>query len=387
MTYLDNLWFHLRVRLRFQGMMRAIYVLLGCALMQGCVTPGTLGKAIEFERLPGWGGDTHSQVWPALLKSCAAVKRIKVENFAAACEAAKALSNPDDKTVKAFLERWFEPRPLRSPDGDTGLITGYYAPILKGSRQRSERFRWPLYGPPSDLVRVELSELFPELKNKRVRGRLVGNRVVPFYDRDELDKDDSLLAGQEVLWVDSAADAFFLHIQGSGRVRLDDGSLVGVGYADQNGHPYRSIGRELIKREEIRREDVSLQSIRAWLVENPDEEMALYATNPSYVFFSLNEDGAAEPKGSLAVRLTPERSIAVDRTRIPFGLPMWIETTLPGSQTPWRRTVMAQDTGGAIRGEVRADVYFGSGDRAEQLAGNMKQRGRLWVLHPRPKSN
>lgn len=360
----------------------ALVVVAGCATMSGGTGP--LGKAMPITELPGWHNDQHSQAWNAFLLSCGAGKRLKNEKLVSLCKEAATLPAGASANAKAFFERNFVARPLRTKQGSTGLITGYYAPLLNGSMTPSARFRFPLYASPKDLITVELAELFPELKGKRVRGRVVGNKLVPYFTRKEIDNGASPIKGEELLWVDSAADAFFLQVQGSGRVQLDDGRVVGVGYANQNGQPYVSIGRELVRMNEIPLADVSLQSIEQWLANNPNRAAELYNKNPSYVFFTLNPDGAKPPRGSLAVDLTPERSIAIDRSLVPLGAPMWIDTTLPVANEPaFRRLVMAQDTGGAIKGAVRADVYFGSGERAELLAGNMKQSGQLWVLEPR----
>lgn len=364
----------------------AVFVLIvasGCALSPE--PSRTLGDAVELTQLPGWNEDSHGQAWQAFVASCTAGKRLKNPKLEAVCERAKAITAPTDRAAAEFFLANFIARPVSAKEGRSGLITGYYAPLLKGSMTPTTRYQVPLYASPDDLITVELADLFPELKGKRVRGRVVGNKLVPYFTREEIDSGGTPLSGQELLWVDSAADAFFLQVQGSGRVRLEDGRVVGVGYANQNGQPYVSIGRELVRMNEIALKDVSLQSIRKWLLDNPDRAASLYNKNPSYVFFALNPNGAQQPKGSLAVPLTAERSIAIDRSLLPLGAPMWIDTTLPTAGEPaFRRLVMAQDTGGAIKGAVRADVFFGSGDRAELLAGNMKQRGQLWVLVPRP---
>ncbi|MGY8996612.1 MAG: murein transglycosylase A, partial [Alphaproteobacteria bacterium] len=201
----------------------------------------------------------------------------------------------------------------------------------------------------------------------------------PLPDRAEID--DGALADQglELLWVDDPIAAFFLHIQGSGRVVLPDGSEVRVGYAGQNGHVYYAIGRELVALEELTREEVSLQSIRAWLHENPDRTFDIMATNPSYIFFD-QVDGEG-PIGAQGVPLTPGRSLAVDRAFYALGVPVWLATKLPDDQ-PWRRLMVTQDTGGAIKGPVRGDIFFGGGDWAEWNAGHMKGQGAIWVLLP-----
>ncbi len=371
---------------------RALLLALSLALpLAGCtlfIPPEAgIGRAVDWDELPGWKEDDLAGAWPALLAQCRRLAG-KGDGWDGACAAAMELQEPGTAEVRAFFEARFRPHEVIGTDGTPeGLITGYYQPTLFGSLTPDERFAYPLYGPPESLLRVELASLFPELEGKRVRGRLVGNRVVPFYDRAEIDGDGQPLRGNEILWVDDPYDAFFLQVQGSGRVELPDGSSVGVGYADQNGHAYVSIGKRLIEWGELTPEEVSLFTIRRWLAENPERAKALLNENPSYVFFTERDLDEPGPRGSLNIPLTAERSAAVDRKRIPLGTPVWLDTTLPAGDgdepAPYRRLLFAQDTGGAIKGPVRADVYFGEGERAERLAGNMKQPGRLFALLPK----
>ena len=232
--------------------------------------------------------------------------------------------------------------------------------------------------------------MHPQLKGLRLRGRVVGHKVVPYYNREAIEKNRQLLKGHELLWVDDAISLFFLQIQGSGKIQLADNKKLAIGYVDQNGHPYVAIGRELINLGVLTRKNVSLQSIRQWLIKNPKKMNAILNTNPSYVFFEIRDKG---PLGSLGVPLTAERSIAVDRKYIKLGLPVWIDTTLPtktsastSSGSKYQRLMFAQDTGGAITGAVRADVFWGAGKRAKYIAGHMKQKGRLFVLLPKNNS-
>lgn len=267
--------------------------------------------------------------------------------------------------------------------GDEGLVTGYYQPMLKGSRQRSEKYPYPLYGKPDDLITVELASLYPELANKRVRGRLVENRLVPYYNRAEIEQEPFPLQGRELLWVDDVIDLFFLQIQGSGIVQLENGEQIPVGYADQNGHAYQSIGRVLIERGELTADKASMQGIKDWAYSHPGELRALLDSNPSYVFFRELPAGLPGPLGALGVPILAGRSVAIDPRYIPLGAPLFLATTYPNSTRPLKRMMLAQDTGGAIKGGVRADFYWGSGHAAGQQAGAMKQRGRIWVLLPR----
>jgi len=370
-------------------------VLLGVSLFAGCVSwfapPPGIGRQVAFSDLPGWTRAPQAAVWPALLKSCdklappATPGRVSKADPAwdSLCRDARTLAAPDDTQVRTFFETHFSAHRVNGNGTRDGLITGYYEPVLNGSFTRSERYRYPLYRRPDDLVTVDLASLYPELKGKPLRGRLQGNRLVPYFSRAEIGDDKNPLAGNELLWVDDPVEAFLLQVQGSGRVRLPDGSQVAIGYADQNGYPYRSLGARLIELGAMKREDVTLTSVRDWLAAHPEETESLLNSNPSYIFFALRDANLDGPLGSLGVALTPERSVAVDPAFIPLGVPVWLDTTYPDGRTVQRLT-MAQDTGGAIKGAVRADLFLGQGSDAGRLAGEMKQVGRLYVLLPKP---
>ena len=363
-----------------------VFALAVVALLGGCAgwfaPPPGIGREVTFAKLPGWEQDRQAAAWPALLKSCDKLAGREAA-WGELCRAARALEAPDDIQARTFFETYFRPHLVYGEGGRDGLITGYYEPLLNGSFTRSERFRFPLYRRPDDLLIVDLASLYPELKGRPVRGRLEGNRVVPYMSRAEIARASDSLAGNELIWVDDAVQAFILQVQGSGRVRLPDGSQVAVGYADQNGHPYRSLGTRLIERGELKREDVTLPRIFDWIAAHPDATEALLNSNPSYVFFKLREASSDGPLGALGVALSAERSVAVDPAFLALGLPLWLDTTLPDGSR-YRRLVLAQDTGGAIKGAVRADVFFGQGETAARLAGEMKQPGQLYVLRPRP---
>lgn len=348
--------------------------------------PG-ISEAVCWNQLEGWKQDQHSEAIPAIQAQCKRMSKKSV-SWKDACSAINDHIVKDDLAAKTFFETYFVPHNIIGKKGiNSGLITGYYEPTLYGSYQADERFHYPLYKQPDDMLIVKLDDRFPQLKGKRVRGRIKGNQVIPYYERSEIDDPERApLSGQEILWVDDSDSAFFLHIQGSGRVQLPDGSMVGVGYANQNGHPYVAIGKKLIERGELTREEVSLQTIRHWLKQNPDKAHALKNENPSYVFFRVRNDLENGPRGSLNVPLTQERSAAVDRKIIPLGTPLWVSTHLPNSGESYQRIVVAQDTGGAIVGPVRADLFFGRGDRAERLAGEMKQSGSIYALLPKQDS-
>lgn len=370
-------------------MWQKILVVLSLAFLGSCTLqppPPGLGEPVAWAMLPGWEADRQSDAWPALLQECRVLPR-KQPQWADVCTSAQALGAVDDARARTFFERWFQPHRFRGsgPEGK-GLVTGYYEPLLHGSLTPDDRYRYPLYRRPDDLIRVDLSELFPELKGKKVRGRLQGQRLVPYYDRAAIDQGKSPLAGNELLWVDDPVDAFFLHVQGSGRVQLPDGSIRAVGYADQNGQPYRSIGKILIERGEIPRDEISLFSIRDWLRSHPEQAGDLLASNTSYVFFEPRANADEQARGSLNVPLTPGRSVAVDPNNIALGTPVWLDTSYPGPEgRPLQRLVLAQDTGGAIKGHARADLFWGNGEEAERLAGEMKQDGAFYVLLPKSK--
>lgn len=320
------------------------------------------------------------------MQSC--IAKNAPEALKSACEAAQPLAVANAVQARAFFEAYFTPYRIvrvESPRSisETGLITGYYEPLLRGSRKASSTFATALYAPPDDMLTIELGDVFPELKGKRVRGRLQGKKVVPYYDRAAL-RNHAALKGKELVWVDSPVDAFFLEVQGSGRVQLNDGATVRLAYADQNGQPYRSIGRYLVDRGELTLEQSSGPAIRSWLQAHPARMREVFDANPGVVFFREEriDDPSQGPKGSLGVPLTAGRSVAVDPSFIPLGAPLFLSTTAPVSETPLQRLVMAQDTGGAIRGPVRADLFWGFGDAAGESAGLMKQQGQLWLLWP-----
>ena len=347
-------------------------------------------RAVAFTELPRWNEDAQQDAWPSFNASCSALlaRQASTAIWAPVCASAATIDGRDALAVRTFFEQHFSAYQVFAGDGEAkGLVTGYYEPLLHGSRQRDERYRFPLYGPPDDLLTVELAELYPELKDKRVRARVEGKRVVPYWPRADIEAGKAAVAGKELLFVDDPVEAFFLQIQGSGRVQLPDASVVRVGYADQNGQPYRSIGRILVERGELPLEKASMQGIKQWGHDHSDALPALLAENPSYVFFreaTPNPAAAIDgPSGALGVPLAVGRSIAVDPRFIPLGAPVYVATTWPLSNRPLNRLMLAQDTGGAIRGPVRADWFWGFGEEAAQQAGRMKQEGTLWLLWPK----
>lgn len=336
----------------------------------------------EWSELPGWTGDNPAPTFAAFLGGCRNQERQAL--WKPVCESARSVEDKSPAALRAWFETQFRPWALTNPDGSrSGLITGYYEPILKGSRQKARGYAHPVFGPPEDMVVVDLAELYPELKRMRLRGRLEGRKLVPYYSRSEWEKQESKRSHEALLWIDDAIDLFFMQIQGSGQIQLTDGSKVRLNYADQNGHPYRSIGKWLIDQGEMKAEQASMQGIKAWAKANPKRLSEMLGANPSLVFFRELPVEGSGPAGALGLPLTPERSIAVDPRHVPLGAPVWLATTRPNSEQALTRLMLAQDTGGAIRGVVRADFYWGSGTEAGNQAGKMRQQGRMWVLMPR----
>lgn len=335
----------------------------------------------KWADLPAWDVVTDADLQPsfdAFVGACRSIGR--KDPWQATCAAAKTAERTD---LRAWFESHFQPWQLVNPDGSrTGLVTGYYEPVVKGSRTRSKAYSVPVFGPPSDLIDVELSELYPELKHLRLRGRIEGRKLVPYYSRADWAKEEPRRSADALLWVDDPIDYFFLQIQGSGQVALDDGRRTRIGYADQNGHPYRSIGKWLIDQGELKAEQASMQGIKQWVKTHPLRVQELLNNNPSLVFFREMPVEGSGPPGALGLPMVPERSIAVDPRVTPLGAPVWLATTRPLSDVPLNRLMVALDTGGAIRGPVRADFYWGSGNEAGDNAGRTRQKGQMWVLLP-----
>lgn len=378
----------------FNRGMTATWVAAAClALLAACATkkapdaPLTVRfEPVPFSKLSGWRTDDALAAWPAIVSSCGVLgRRAEWQSF---CGAVAATSPGDAEFVRGFVERHLKAWRIWRVEGrqraKTGLVTGYYEPLLRGARTRDDTFATPLYRRPPDLLVVDLAEVIPELKGKRVRGRLDGNKVVPYHSRAAT-REAPGLAGHEIVWIDDPLDAFLLEIQGSGRVQLTTGETIRLQYEDQNGHPYRSIGRYLVDQGVMTLDQVNMPAIRRWLAANPQRLREVLDSNPSVVFFreAPLADPAVGPKGAQGVPLTAGRSIAVDPKFVPLGAPVFLATTQPASDVPLRRLVVAQDTGGAIRGPVRADLFFGFGSEAGEQAGMMKQDGEMWLLWPR----
>jgi membrane-bound lytic murein transglycosylase A len=381
--------------------MNRFIVTLGLALLlNGCATtpPQTTDKEqaalvlkpASFTSMPGWASGNQTGALSAFVKSCGRILQKPASSsfgvtggtygdWQPACRAALATPQ-NDASAKALFEQYFTPWQATANGDAEGLFTGYYEASLNGSRTRHGPYQYPLRAKPDDLIVADLGEFKPELKGQKITGRVVGDRFKPYPDNKAI-TEGGLAAGQDrpLVWVDDKIAAFFLQIQGSGTVRLDDGTAMRLNYAGQNGREYYAVGRELVKRGELAKEDVSMQSIRAWMQAHPDQAAGLMYTNPSYVFFRELPAAGTEvsPPGAEGVALTPGHSLAVDHKKIAYGTPIFL--TVPAMN----RLLVAQDTGGAIKGPVRGDVFWGRGADAEHKAGLMKDKGRMWLLLPK----
>lgn len=335
----------------------------GAPIISGQRAAGRM-VAVSWQQVPGWQDDSLLGATAALRQNCSRLSQ--QPTWRRACAAAQQLDDLDMNAARQFFEAYFTPFQFANTDGTLdGLVTGYYEPLLRGSRTRHGPYQYALYRWP---YRYKAGTALP------VRAQLESSGV---------------LAGNELVWVDDPIEAFFLQVQGSGRVTMEDGTTMRVGFGGTNNQPYKSIGRELLDRRELTPAQATMQGIKAWAKANPARVDALLDVNPRFVFFrempgteTLAAGVGTGPIGALGVPLTPERSIAVDPSSIPLGTPVFLQTTRPLSNSPMNRLVFAQDTGSAIKGGVRADYFWGLGDDAGDLAGRMKQTGRMWLLMP-----
>lgn len=367
-----------------------------------------LWKKISWQDLPNWKFSTQNdnnlqQSWNAFLLSCKAWKNQQNQNneksqqwktWQNICNNAQQLAINNNKEIIDFFENNFSAYEVingNNPNAN-GTLTGYYEPLLYGSFTKTNRYKYAIYGEPENLLTIDFAELFdiyPELKNKRLRGRLDKNskKILPYWNRQQLAEfektQDFANTGKPLLFVDDDVALFFLQIQGSGRIQLENGNSVRVGYANQNGQPYQSIGRILVKQNELPLSQASMQGIQRWIKNNPSKKQWLFNQNPSFVFFKINKEISANDGaiGALGVPLTTERSIAIDPRAVPLGTPIFMNTQILNQAT--NRLVMAQDTGGAIKGEIRADLFCGFGSKAGELAGSMNQPLKIWALFPK----
>lgn len=353
-------------------------------------------KPVAYADVPGFAADHLASALPALQKSCVRIATKKPDmsfgpkdfaghyaDWQAACRLLPAAA--DDAGARGYFTANFNAYQVYGAAGPDGLFTGYYEPRLQGSLTKHGAYTVPLYSRPNDLITVNLGDFKPELKGETIVGRVDKQNLVPYYTRAAIEKGALSLQKNEIVWVNNAVDAFFLHIQGSGEVSLDSGEVLHVGFAAQNGRAYTAIGRELIKRGALAKENVSMQNIRAWLEAHPDQAAEVMNINESYVFFR-KLDGAG-PLGAEGVALTPERSLAVDRKKLPYGAPVFVDAAAPeganADAARFQQLMVAQDTGGAITGAVRGDVFWGAGEKATRVAGMMKSPGHDYILLPK----
>ncbi|SRR5579875_164597 len=372
-------------------------LLLVAALLAGCAqrapTARLVLSRVAFADLPGWGDGNQGAALPALLRSCAALTRQpddasmgvagRVGDWRKPCADAAALRDADAATARRFFERDFVPFAMSDDGRGAALVTGYYEPELAGARTPGAAFNVPVLARPPDLVTVALGDFRPSWRGAHIAGRVVDGRLVPYWTRAQIEAGALDRFRLALFYVADPIELFFLQIQGSGRIRLPDGRTVAIGYDGDNGRPYVALGRLLVERGAMTLEQASLQSIEAWLRAHPAEARGLMDENPSYVFFRVLPGGAT--LGSEGVPLTPGHSLAVDPRFVPLGAPIWLDVAQDG--TAIRRLAVAQDTGAAIKGPLRGDLFWGSGDAAAARAGPMRAVGRGFLLRPKTAAN
>ena len=389
--------------------MRAALAGVSLAALSACAVPtgATEGPAtlqpVAMGQLPGWPAAKPAEALAAFVASCQRIQYFppdqalggsgiaaqlggKAALWGGVCSAAKSVPPADNAGARTFFQTYFQPYLVTQGGSSAAKITGYYEPEVKGSATQDATNQTPLLGLPSDLVTIDLGAFDPAKAGHIAIGRLSGSQVVPYYDRFQIENGALNPNNLAVAWVADPVDAFFLQIEGSGRIDLPDGSIMRVTYAGKNGRPYVPIGRILVQEKLLAANDVTEQSIRAWLEAHPERARAIMDSNPSYVFFRTAPQlpDAAGPPGALGVSLTPGSSIAVDRRYLPLGAPVWMVTSDPVTHAPLEQMTVAQDLGSAITGPLRADLFFGSGAQASVGAGAMNATGQLYVLLPRP---
>ena len=349
-----------------------------------------------FSALYGWNDDDRRDTLSAFVLSCGRIKKMSpsapvaasaritggtAADWVGACGAAEKINNPSINDARQFFESWFTPYLVADKQNPDGLFTGYFEPELVGALEKSDIFQTPLYAKPDDLISATLGDFDEELAGNTIWGRVENGKLKPYARRKEIEDGTSGVKLKPLAWVADPVEAFFLHVQGSGRVRLGDGTILRLGFAGKNGRKYKSIGRVLIDRGEIPADRLTMDSISDWVKQHPTEGRELIQQNPSFVFFR-KLDGPG-PIGAAGVALTPGRSLAIDRRFLPLGAPIWVETIDPlNSKKPFNRLMITQDTGGAIKGVVRGDIFFGAGADARKMAGNMKRTGKYFILLP-----
>lgn len=372
-----------------------IATLAALALLSACTTikepaprsSGPLFEPSRFDKIAAPSNEEWAGALSAFQRSCPSIRSRPA--WQGVCERAASVSAEQaGDFFKTNFTPWSVTMVQRDASGeelkrtDDGLMTGYFEPLLYGSRSKQPPFIYPIYGVPDDLLIIDLDELYPELKGKRLRGKLDGRRVVP-YDTRGVIQNRKDLEPWAIAWVDDPVAAFFLQIQGSGRILLPDGSFMRVGFADQNGYRYRSIGSWLVKNSDLKAHQLSMQQIRAWAKRNPGRVKEALAQNPSFIFFEERQgDPSLGPTGAQGVPLTARSSVAVDPAYWALGTPFIVDVQQDRPALAFARPVVAQDTGGAIRGLIRFDYFWGFGDEAGEIAGRQRSSVKAWVLVP-----
>lgn len=354
-------------------------------------------EPVDYSALQGWAEDNHQEALAAFMRSCEVLLARPdddpvppanvggmVSEWKPVCRQGLELgSRPSREAARLFFEEHFTPLRLIGGKGRNGLFTGYYELALEGVTRKRQDYPYPVYGRPDDMVEVDLAAFDTRFEGERLIGQLKNRTVLPYPARSDIE--DEGVKAQPVAWVKDPVDLFFLHIQGSGVLVQPDGSRRRIGYDAKNGRPYVALGKLMVERGYIPKNKVSADYIKDWLRMNPADGKALMRENPSYIFFKLTE--GAGPVGAEGTVLTPQRSLAVDRAYIPLGAPVWVETATPVAEgepgAPFRRLMVAQDTGSAIKGVVRGDVFWGAGEEAETMASYMASDGQAALLLPR----
>lgn len=365
-----------------------LFFLLGACAPQSPPPPHLELTRVAFADLPGWREGNQAAALAAFLRSCVALAKLPNDaNLGVAgvagdwrkpCAAATALNHPTDNAARDFFEHGFTPFAMSDNDKTEALVTGYYEPELAGARHKSARFSVPILARPPDLVGVSLGAFRPSWRGERIAGRVDGGKLVPYWTRAEIEAGALDRFHLALFYAADPIELFFLQIQGSGRVRLPDGSTAEIGYDGENGRPYVALGRLLVERGAMTLDQASMQSIETWLRAHPADAKNLMDENPSYVFFRVLTGDA--PLGARGVALTPQHSAAVDPRFVPLGVPLWLNVAQGATVT--RRLAMAQDTGAAIKGPLRADLFCGAGAAAAAQAGSLRASGRMFLLLP-----
>ncbi|MDF7674477.1 murein transglycosylase A [Acetobacteraceae bacterium ESL0709] len=386
-------------------MKRFVALLFSMPLLGACVSQSPLPSSDEglfapvgYEALSGWEQEDHASLLPLIFKECRRLANLppetalggepslpngtKAGDWVGACTALPKGDAVSPQEARHYFESWFQPYRMKKE----AFYTGYYEPQIEASLKRTSDYTVPLYRRPLDLVREKATN------GEIVFGRWIGQDFQPYDDRAAIDQGSLKGKGLEIAWLKDPVDLFFLQIQGSGRLLLPDGKVLRVGYSARNGQPYVPIGQVLVRKGLMAKDDVTMESLRNWLAAHPDQVQSILEENPNYVFFkTLPLPPQEGPVGAFGVGLTPGRSVAIDRTYLPFAAPVWVETVFP-SETPspsadvmnWDHLTFAQDVGKDIQGVGRADLFTGWGDQARFVAGNLRHRGHMILLLPRP---